>query len=83
MVETLKNQYDPFGERLIHQVLAASYEITIISGMWLGTTDNVYISMDLHGLPADCVTKFKTKKCKGSSLREFLTFSDAIFDEIS
>lgn len=65
MVETLKNQYDPFGERLIHQVLAASYEITIISGMWLGTTDNVYISMDLHGLPADCVTKFKTKKCKG------------------
>lgn len=66
MVEEVKNSFDPFSEKFIHQVLAATYKITIISGLWLGTHDNVYVTMDLYALPADCVTKeFKTKKCKG------------------
>ena len=45
---------------------AASYKVQIISGQWLGTTNNVYVEVEIYGLPSDTIRKeFKTKQAKG------------------
>jgi phosphatidylinositol phospholipase C beta len=58
--------FDPFTENLIDQVTAASYKVQIISGQWLGTTNGVYVEVEIYGLPGDTIRKeFKTKQVKG------------------
>ena len=58
--------FDPFTENLIDQVTAASYKVQVISGQWLGTTNNVYVEVEIYGLPSDTIRKeFKTKQAKG------------------
>ena len=54
-----------FRLRYLQLFLTAVY-CQVISGQFLGTTSNVYVEVEIYGIPCDTIRKeFKTKQAKG------------------
>ena len=47
--------FDPFTDDLIDGNPPASYSVQVISGLWLGTNNNVIVDVDMYGIPADTI----------------------------
>jgi len=58
--------FDPFTDDLIDANPPASYTLQIISGLWLGTTNNIYVEVDMYGISCDTIRReYKTRNQKG------------------
>ncbi|XP_022090610.1 1-phosphatidylinositol 4,5-bisphosphate phosphodiesterase beta-1-like isoform X14 [Acanthaster planci] len=76
--------FDPFAESIIDGIVAATVEVRVISGQFLGDRRvNTYVEVDMIGLPADTVRRrYKTKSQSSNSINPIFDGTPFVFKKV-
>lgn len=82
--------FDPFTESTVDGIIAGTVSVKVISGQFLSTEKrvNVYVEVEMYGLPADTVRRKKTKVVTSNGINpiwddEPFTFNKVVLPDLA